>query len=255
MIIGIDLGTTHSLVGVWRDGVEIPSRQLPSGKVREMLAYLLVHDAVTREEIGLDLWPEASTAQLRNVFHVTTHHVRRHLGDQPFVKFDRARYRLVREPAADIRLSCDIDELQRLQLDVRAAVKRKSAVEADQLDHWKHVLTSCAGEFLVGATGDGWMVTAQERLAAQWTDAAEGLVQLSRLGDRHEEVLAICELLVRRDPYRESAHRMYMESLGALGERARALAHYESLCGMLQREFGASPSAETRRVMEALRAS
>ncbi|QJR35784.1 BTAD domain-containing putative transcriptional regulator [Gemmatimonas groenlandica] len=238
---------------LWRDGVELPSRQLPSGKVRELLAYLLVHDVVTKEEIGLELWPEASTAQLRNVFHVTAHHVRRHLGEQPFVSFDRGRYRVLREPGADVRLTCDTDELRVLQQEVQSAVKRRLVVDAEVLDRWALVLASCDGDFLSGDTGDGWMVTAQDRLRVQWADAADGLVQLARIGGRHHELLALCELLVRRDPYRESAHRAYMESLAALGERARALAHYESFSAMLQREFGASPSVETRRVVERLR--
>jgi DNA-binding SARP family transcriptional activator len=44
-----------------------------------------------------------------------------------------------------------------------------------------------------------------------------------------------------------------MEAYAALGEPARALAHYDALAELLRREVGAAPSRETQRVAERIR--
>lgn len=234
-------------------GETVPELQLPTGKIRELLAYLLLHDGATKDEIGLALWPDASAAQLRNVFHVTMHHLRRHLGEQNWITFERGRYRLQRSLDGGACCVVDVDELTASARVMRQSVQRRAPVTDGQLDEWQQLLARCDGDFMPGSSGEEWLTAAQDRLRIQWSSALDDLLQLARAANRQEQVLALCELLVRRDPYRESAHRAYMEALGALGETARALAHYESLVVMLQRELGATPSVETRRVVELLR--
>jgi len=49
-------------------------------KPKELLFYLLSHPPRTKEQIGLALWPEASSSQLRSSLHRTLHHLRKALG-------------------------------------------------------------------------------------------------------------------------------------------------------------------------------
>src|SRR5690606_30241699 len=78
--------------------VEINGRPLEpsawrSARPRELLVYLLMHPAgCTKEQVGLSFWPEASTAQLRNNFHVTLHRLRRALGSPDWVTLVGERY-------------------------------------------------------------------------------------------------------------------------------------------------------------------
>ncbi len=51
-----------------------------------------------------------------------------------------------------------------------------------------------------------------------------------------------------REPLRESAHRLLMQAYSSHGEAARALAHFETLVTLLQREVGSRPAPETRAV-------
>ena len=44
-----------------------------------------------------------------------------------------------------------------------------------------------------------------------------------------------------------------MKALVSLGEPARALAHFETMSAVLQREVGAKPAAETRELAEQIR--
>jgi DNA-binding SARP family transcriptional activator len=52
--------------------------------------------------------------------------------------------------------------------------------------------------------------------------------------------------LIARAPYRESGHRLLMETLAARGNTAEALLIYDSLRRHLRDELGASPSPETQ---------
>jgi DNA-binding SARP family transcriptional activator len=52
--------------------------------------------------------------------------------------------------------------------------------------------------------------------------------------------------LIALAPYRESGHRLLMETLAARGNRAEALLVYDALRVRLRDDLGASPSAETR---------
>ena len=62
-------------------------------KPRELLYYLLSHpEGRTKEQIGLALWPEASTSQLRSSFHDTLYRLRRALGGKEWVSFEKGRY-------------------------------------------------------------------------------------------------------------------------------------------------------------------
>lgn len=52
--------------------------------------------------------------------------------------------------------------------------------------------------------------------------------------------------LIARAPYRESGHRLLMETLAARGNAAEALLVYDALRVRLRDELGAAPSAETQ---------
>ena len=51
-------------------------------------------EGCTKEQVGLAFWPDASTAQVRNSFHVTLHRLRRALGHPEWIETAGERYRL-----------------------------------------------------------------------------------------------------------------------------------------------------------------
>jgi DNA-binding SARP family transcriptional activator len=52
----------------------------------------------------------------------------------------------------------------------------------------------------------------------------------------------------------EEAHRELMRCQAALGERGRAIRHYEELVELLDEQLGTAPALETRALHERLRA-
>ena len=70
---------------------------------------------------------------------------------------------------------------------------------------------------------------------------------------RYERAADIYRKAISLDEYLEGAHRGLMRSYALLGERGRALEHYESLVGVLGEALGTEPSPETRLLYEELR--
>ena len=91
--------------------------------------FLLLHERAAKEDIGLALWPDASPAQVRNVFHVTLHHLRRLLGPEPWIVFDRGGYRLDRSPPGEGVLDIDGDAVLSWSPRLRPATRPQPALE------------------------------------------------------------------------------------------------------------------------------
>ena len=69
-----------------RERQPIDSAAWGSARPRELLVYLMMHpEGRTKEQVGLIFWPEASSAQLRNSFHVTLHRLRKALRNPEWI--------------------------------------------------------------------------------------------------------------------------------------------------------------------------
>ncbi len=236
-----------------RDGRVMTGDASPVGKVRELLLFLLLHDHVTKEDVGLALWPDASPAQVRNAFHVTLHHLRRILGPEQWVVFDRNGYRLDRSPAGDVVMDVDVDAVLAWSTRVRQASRRQHSLEAEELTKARIAFDRSRGDLAQNVVAEDWLVVHQDRVRTAWADGMDALAAQYQARGQHQEVIAVCEQLLAREPLREGAHRLLMQALAAVGEPARALAHYDSLTALLQREVGARPAAETRALAEQIR--
>jgi DNA-binding SARP family transcriptional activator len=267
-------------LAVMRGGVPLGAGELTPAKARELLLYLVLHPSRTKEQIALDLWPEASEARVRGAFHVALHHLRRILGRKEAVTFDGGAYALTR-PGPDGRgagahgragghapaLACDVDAVLAAAAALRAAdraaeragARGPAAVAAAGADvaaiaAWSRALDQAQR----GALGEGtkagdWLVAHQNRLRAAWGDALEALARLHARRGTPVAAAATLETLVAADPLRETAHRALMACYAAAGEPTRALAHYDALADTLASDLGAIPARETRALAEAIR--
>lgn len=240
-------------VSITNDGVPVPPDALPSGKGLELLLFLLLHRGATKDEAGLALWPDSSSAQVRNVFHVTLHHLRRALGAPRWITFDRNVYRIDRQPEPGLSLDTDVDAVLGASVRLRALARERATPAPDVLTDARRALDRNRGPLGHGFVREDWLIPHEDRVQAAWADGMDALAHLwHRLG-RHDDAASALEALIAREPLRESAHRLYLETLAARGEPARALAHYEALTVQLRREVGARPAAETSAIAARLR--
>jgi DNA-binding SARP family transcriptional activator len=247
------------------DGTPVPTGVLPAGKATELLLLLVARPAgVTRDQAGLALWPEASLAQVRNAFHVTLHHVRRALGGlgdadgdggaAPWVVFADGRYRLLREAGPGRVLDCDLDAVVAAADVLRRAERAREPLAAAALADLAGALArGTRGTFGEGAAAGEWMAEVEDRARAAWADGTQLLARQHARAGRQAEAASMLEAFVGREPLREAAHRELMVLWTAVGERARALAHYDTLTAVLRRELNAEPARETRTLAEQIR--
>src|SRR5690606_37545033 len=96
-------------VRVYRGDRLLTSTDWTYAKARELFFYLLCCPNDTREQIGLDFWPDASPEQVRKRFSAALAHARKALGrDCEWIILNNGRYRI--NPARTYWFDVDLFE-------------------------------------------------------------------------------------------------------------------------------------------------
>jgi DNA-binding SARP family transcriptional activator len=221
-------------------------------KARELCFYLLDQPPATKAQIGIDLWPEASPAQLRNYLHRSLHFIRKALGDSDVAQFERGRYSIRLGP----NLWYDVAEFE-ARLRQAAALGSPATASAERRAEMIALLQAAialwGGEFLAGLDAGEWAALRREELRQSYLRALIDLGQLYLIEARYTEAIAIWRRTLTADPYLELARRELMRCLARQGETAAALGEYERLRDLLAAEIGAPPSHETTALYERIR--
>ncbi|UJR78170.1 BTAD domain-containing putative transcriptional regulator [Sandaracinus amylolyticus] len=213
-----------------------------SNKAKELLLCLLCHPAGrTRDQIGLVFWPDSSTAQIKNSFHVVLHRLRKVIGRADVVVLEGERYRI--NPGLDPWF-----DATRFETEAGLALRAPRSSE-----HIDAALALYRGDFLEGETMGDWSLELHTRLRRMHHDVLTAASEL-RL-DRGDAAGAaqMLEQLIRADALREDAHRRLMRCHARAGERDRALQQYERLVAVLADRLGASPERETIALRDRIR--
>jgi len=236
------LGPLQVFVG----GRPVEASAWGSARPRELLVYLLMHpEGRTKEQAGLAFWPDASTAQLRNNFHVTLHRLRKALGNADWVTLAGDHYRV--DPA--VVEEFDVAEFEHDVAEARRALKRQREGAAAQLEQ---ALARFRGDFLDGEPAGDWHLEHRDRLQRLYVDALMELGARLASEERHAKAAEVYRRVLARDELHEEALQALMRCHAALGERSQALRVYQRFADRLQRELEAEPGAETARLFERL---
>jgi DNA-binding SARP family transcriptional activator len=228
---------------VWVRGRRIEA--WPYAKPKELLVYLVMHpQGRTRAEIGAELWPHASAAQVRNSFHVTVHHVRKALGHADWLVLAGERYRI----APDVSVDLDVTAFQQQVRDALALTGQKA------IDALRSALALYRDHFLAGEQAGPWRDDVQDRLRARFCDAGLRLGELLDDSGDLDAASAAYENVIACEPLHEAAHRGLLLTLTRAGRRAHALRHFDRLTAVL-RELELEPEEETVALRERIRAA
>ena len=232
---------------VRRDGEALGVDRWGSAKARELLLFLACHpDGCSREQVGIALWPDASSAQLRNVFHVTLHRLRKALDRPGWIVLEGDRYRL----ASDVAVEMDATVFEREVLEARRELSRGR----DAFDRMRQVLSLYRGDFLAGEPVGDWHLELRDRLERLCVDAL--LAMGGRLMDagRFQEAADAYRGVLERDELHEESYRHLMVCLSRAGDRTGALRLYQRLVQLLRDELDTAPAPETARLFAKIQA-
>ena len=213
---------------------------LSSAKLSAFMAYLaLAAKPVPREHLTTLLWGSHFDEQARQNFRQALVRLRKLVGPDALISDDQAVQLSPAVVASDARQfeslvhSTSVADLGQavslLDDDLLAGIDVKEPAWEDWLSGERHRFGKLACDALVALGG---IDLARGR-------AADGLVH--------------AEDCIRRDMFREDAHRLAIQTYVALGRRAEALKHYQSLVERLKQDLNTTPEAATVQVYERAR--
>ncbi len=242
------LGSTKVIVGQH----VVPATAWTYAKAKELFFYFLAQPPTSKAQIGLDLWPDASDAQLRSQFHRAMHHLRKALGRHEWVVFASDTYAINRATPywCDLHVfEAQVREAQALLhagLPPPAEQARAVACLEEATQLWR-------GDFLADLDAGEWAILRREELRQAFLLALLDLGRLHFVATRYAAAAGCYRRALAHDSYLELAHRELMRCYARQGETSQALRHYQSLHTLLHGELGTSPSAETALLYERLR--
>lgn len=218
-----------------------------SARPRELLVYLLMHpEGRTKEQVGVVFWPEASSAQLRNSFHVTLHRLRKALRNPDWITVSNDRYRV--DPAAVAEF-----DVAGFETDVAMARRALKRGENGAVAALERALSLYRGDFLDGEPAGDWHLEHHDRLQRTFVDGLMELGTHLSEEDRHAKAADIYRRVLTRDDVHEDAALALMQSLALLGERAPAIRFYQKFAERLRVELEAEPGDEMTELYEHLK--
>jgi two-component SAPR family response regulator len=215
-------------------------------KPRELMFLLAASPPMTKDQIAASLWPDLSRQQLGNALHTALRELRRALGDPGWVRYSDGQYRFDRSRPHE----CDVTVFE----DALLAARRARPAEA-ALPELQRAITVYGGDFLDGMATGEWALVRRDELRRAFESALLATGRMQAAAGRHQAAAAVFRKAVAHEPLNESAHRELMNCWARLGETARAVRHYEELAGVLRRQVGVAPAAETEALYRRLLAA
>ena len=214
------------------------------GKPAALLAYLALRPRRTypRDVLAALLWGDSEEEHARHSLRQALTALRQRLSGGAPALLVAGGETIALNPAA---VEVDVAVFERLvaSRDIADLTAAAALYQGDFLEGFR----STEGPF------EEWLLTERERLRGVVVGVLAKL--LAHQTDAWQDELAVqtAGRLLVLDPFREAAHRTLMRLYGRQGRREDALRQYHACVAMLERELGAGPEAETRRLYEQLR--
>jgi LuxR family maltose regulon positive regulatory protein len=192
---------------------------------------------LTKEEIGLQLWPEDSEQEFKFHFKNAIYRVRHAIGKESILLVDD-RYFFNKE----LDYQFDADTFRR---EIKAA--RKSEEPQDRINHYQAAINLYRGQYLPAMDAD-WIMLEREKLHQQFIDI---MIEMTRTAFEHGNyTLSIhyAKQTLEIDPCQEEMVRIAMRAQAANGNRGEVARLFKQCEKNLKRELDAPPSDKTRKV-------
>lgn len=206
--------------------------------VRDLFFYFLHRqDSVTKEQVGVALWPETRDSQtLKARFKNEIYRLRRAVG-KDVVVFEDEYYRFNRQ----MDYEYDVDAF-----DSHIIRAHKVTDNGSRIEHLQKAVDLVRGSYLTDVDTE-WVIPERERLGQDYVSALEELAYLYLDTNQLANCLSICQLTLVQNQYQETIYRIEMRAYAAMGDRSSIARCYQA-CQAAMEMLGISPSDETERL-------
>ncbi len=227
---------------VWAQGRRITTKDWQVYAARDLFFLLINYpDGLTKEQVGLYMWPDISTDELDVRFKNTLYRLRRAVGNQVvLLKDDGYRFNQMMDYYYDAEVFATNIEKAKTENDTRQKIKYLvKAVQQYQ------------GEYLPEVDGH-WAIVEREGYRIMHIDALDELADIFFHQGEYGLALSYCEKALKEDPMDEKAHRIAMRVHAVTGNQAELVRQYENCCEALAERFSIQPSQKTQELFETL---
>lgn len=251
-----------NFLGGWklldRQGKEIV---IKSGRLRLLMAYLLYHrtQGVRRSKLIAQFWSDVSEDSARNSLNVAISTLRRALNEQLGVdqsiiyEASQQRYRLVE----DLEVASDLRQYNRLIRNHLLLQEDGQLADGADATPIAEALQWCAQQygqgFLSNQLAQEWVAHVHYELMDTHIAAISKLIAYYINQGEYQQACITGEALLQADNCIERVHRQLMFAYYKSGRRSRALQQYQRCEAILREELDASPSDETKELLQIIR--
>ena len=227
---------------VWVQNRLITSRDWQVNAARDLFFLLLSHpEGITKEQVGLFMWPDVSPDDLNVRFKNTLYRLRRAVSNQAILLGDQGyRFNKMLDYFFDV---------ETFETGIQNA--REASDVLQKVSHLNKAIQQYRGDYLADFD-QLWVMAERERYRRMYLDA---LVQSAEFFYQEMELvsaLKYCQQALDEDPVLEAVHRLIMQIHAASGNKAEVIRQYEQCRSVLMETFGVPPSQQTRDLFDAL---
>lgn len=229
-----------------------PGRVLINGRLvehwdgvlpRTLFFYFVDRGMTTRDEIFQTFWPNLSTREATNVFHVTKRKISEILGTDLTVYWS-GFYRI----SPDLALHYDVIKF--------AEAVQNAAIASDDeaITLLDNAIALYHGPFL-STMDQSWVEDRRAELATGYAEALAGLARIYQQRDTNLSALGYFLRAAATSPQREDLARAIMELYHQLGQPQEALDTYDRLVDELKSTLNVAPGPQTNELADTIRTS
>ncbi|MDO9349302.1 MAG: bacterial transcriptional activator domain-containing protein, partial [Anaerolineales bacterium] len=226
------------------NGKLVTSSQWQTQEVRNLFFYFLnAPQAVTKEQVGIEFWPDLSPSQLKVRFKNNIYRLRRALG-QDTILFENELYQFNRILDYDY----DVETF-------KAQIAQANAAQdiRERITCYRTAVALVKGSYLEDIDA-AWARFEREQLNQEYLSALLNLGELYRESGDLPRALQTCQRAIAQDACLEEAYRQVMRIYTAMGDRAAIARQYQACKEALKSELDVPPSPETEALYQSLMA-
>ncbi len=224
------------------DDHKITSSEWQTQAARDLFFMLMAHpEGMTKEEISLIFWPDASLEEAKFRFKNTIYRLRRAVGKNSIL-LDQDIYRF------NNKLDYEYDVEVFLRENAQAAQSREPM---EKLTHYREALKTFRGNYLTEIE-DTWALNPREYLRQNFLAVLLSAATIYFDLAKYEQSLEYCQRALDEDNLLEEAYRLALRTFAAMGNRVGLIRQYKRCVETLEREINAPPSEQTQALYQEL---
>jgi LuxR family transcriptional regulator, maltose regulon positive regulatory protein len=220
----------------------ISSSEWQTQAARDMFFMLLAHpEGMTKDEISLIFWPDASDDEVKYRFKNTAYRLRRAVGKNRII-LEQNIYRFNNS----LEYQYDVELFLK-----ENALAAKTSDPMKKLVHFREAIKHYHGSYL-SEVYDAWALNPRENLQVTYLGILLQVAEIYFNQSNHELSMEFCQRALIEDNLLEEAYQMLFRIHAATGNRVALVRQYKQCVEIFKKEINSSPSKKTLTLYENL---